>query len=251
MTNYMWDSAITYTEKTLDKTIEVIRDEWTRTIGDQPDCAWEFCLIHAGSFMMGDKGSQHKVTFTRDFYLGRHPVNQRQWETVTGNNPSHFKGEDRPVETVSWEDVQQYIQKLNELAGEARYRLPTEAEWEYACRAGSNGEYCFGDQEAILGKYAWYNNNSNQETHPVGLKRPNAWGLFDMHGNVWEWVQDWRGDYPSGSVTDPEGPSSGSVRVYRGGSWGINAWLCRSALRLFNAPDFRIDRLGFRLLRTR
>ncbi|MEI7673877.1 MAG: SUMF1/EgtB/PvdO family nonheme iron enzyme, partial [Deltaproteobacteria bacterium] len=129
-------------QNALNKTIEVIRDEWTPTIGGKPDCAWEFCLIPAGSFMMGEKGSQHKVTLTHDFYLGRHPVTQRQWEAVMGNNPSSFKGvqdADRPVENVSWEDVQRYTQKLNELAGESRYHLPTEAQWEYACRAGSNG----------------------------------------------------------------------------------------------------------------
>jgi formylglycine-generating enzyme required for sulfatase activity len=235
----------------LNKTIEVIRDEWVQPIGVQPGCAWDFCLLPAGSFARGDKGRQHQVTLTRDFYLGRHPVTQRQWEPVMGNNPSVFKGEDKPVERVSWEDVQQYIQKLNERAGEARYRLPTEAEWEYACRAGSSGKYCFGDHETMLGEYAWYEKNSDRQTHPVGLKKANDWGLYDMHGNVWEWVQDWYGDYPAASLTDPEGPSSGSARVYRGGSWFNPAKGCRSAARDLYDPGLRSGHLGFRLLRIR
>jgi formylglycine-generating enzyme required for sulfatase activity len=234
----------------LNKTIDVIRDEWVQTIDSQPDCAWEFCLLPAGRFMRGAKGRQHQVTLTRDFYFGRHPVTQRQWETLMGNNPSVFKGEDKPVERVSWEDVQQYIQKLNERAGESRYRLPTEAEWEYACRAGNSGKYCFGDHETMLGEYAWYEKNSDRQTHPVGLKKANAWGLYDMHGNVWEWVKDWYGDYPEASVTDPEGPASGSARVYRGGSWFNPAKGCRSATRDLYDPGLRSGHLGFRLLRT-
>jgi formylglycine-generating enzyme required for sulfatase activity len=258
--------------RTLNETIEVIRDEWTPTIGGQPSCIWDFCLIPAGSFMMGGNSysyRQYKVTLTSDFYLGRHPVTQWQWEMVMGSNPSRFKGADRPVDTVSWEDVQQYMQKLNELAGETRYRLPTEAEWEYACRAGSNGEYCFGDDASMLDEYAWYNNNSSNQTHPVCLKRPNSWGLYDMHGNVWEWVQDWYDDYPRGSVTDPQGPSSGKIliridpddparvssgprHVYRGGSWHQFAPCCRSSFRRYHLlPDERTIALGFRILRTR
>jgi len=237
-------------KQTVQKTIAVIRDEWVQTIGGQPDCAWEFCLIPAGSFTMGERGSKYRVTLTRDFYLGRHPITQRQWEWVMGENPSYFKGAERPVETVSREDVKDYIRKLNEIAGEVRYRLPTEAEWEYACRAGSKGKYCFGDEKSGLGEYAWYEKNSDRQTHPVSLKKSNAWGLYDVHGNVWEWVQDWFGDYPDGSFTDPEGPSTGVAGVYRGGSWCNPSKGCTSGARDFYAPGFRAGHLGFRLLRT-
>jgi len=240
-------------KKTANKTIEVICDEWTQTIGGQPSCTWEFCLIPSGSFMMGEKGRPHKVTLTRDFYLGRYPVTQRQWETVMKNNPSNYKNENGPVNHVSWEDVQQYIKKLNELDGGSRYRLPTEAEWEYACRAGSNGEYCFGDQETMLREYAWYgiSYSSSASPLPVGRKKANAWGLYDMHGNINEWVQDWYGDY-FGSVTDPAGPSSGWQRVYRGGYYFSHANDCKSAYRGKSVPDNRSsDKLGFRLFRTR
>ena len=241
---------LTIQEKTLNNPLAVIRDEWISAIDGQPECDWVFCFIPAGSFMMGDEGNQHEVTLTRDFYLSRHPVTQRQWEMVMGKNPSNFRGADKPVEQVSWKDVQQYIKKLNELVGESRYRLPTETQWEYACRAGNKGKYCFGDQETLLGEYAWYHGNSNNETHPVGLKKANAWGLYDMHGNVWEWVQDWRSDYPNGSVTDPQGTTSGSFRVNRGGSWYENAKHCRSTNRGSSGPGGRDFNLGFRLLRT-
>lgn len=130
------------------------------------------------------------------------------------------------------------------------YRLPTEAEWEYACRAGATTDYSFGNSDAELGDYGWYDENSGGKTHPVGKKKPNAWGLYDMHGNVWEWCQDWHGDYPSGSVTDPTGPVSGSRRVYRGGSWLNVAWFCRSADRDGDAPANRSHYLGFRVLRS-
>jgi formylglycine-generating enzyme required for sulfatase activity len=140
-----------------------------------------------------------------------------------------------------------FIQRLNAKEGHNRYRLPTEAEWEYAARAGTTGAYSFGDDADTLGRYAWYRDNSGGKTHPVGQKEPNAWGLYDMHGNVWEWVQDWYGRYSSSSVTDPVGPSSGSPRVYRGGGWGFVAEYCRSACRLYDAPDFSRNGLGFRL----
>jgi formylglycine-generating enzyme required for sulfatase activity len=180
-------------------------------------------------------------------------VTQEQWTAVMGkgNNPSKFKGLSNPVEMVSWNDVQAFIQWLNAKEGHNRYRLPTEAEWEYAARAGTTGAYSFGDDEDSLGRYAWYWDNSGEKTHPVGQKQPNAWGLYDMHGNVWEWVQDWYGDYSSSSVTDPKGPSSGSFygpsRVFRGGGWGSSARFCRAACRLNNSPKLRDDGLGFRL----
>ena len=203
-----------------------------------------FVLIPAGSFDMG-LSSRHTVTISQPFYLGVHTVTQVQWEAVMGDNPSSFKGEDRPVEKVSWADVQEFIRRLNaQEDGGDRYRLPTEAEWEYACRAGTTGDYA-GDLDAM----GWYSDNSGGETHPVGRKAPNAFGLYDMHGNVWEWVADWYGDYPSGAVMDPKGPESGSNRVVRGGSWYGTAGIARSAHRILSPPGRRDDGLGFRLVR--
>ena len=149
------------------------------------------------------------------------------------------------MEQVSWDDVQEFIRRLNATVGEERYRLPTEAEWEYAARAGTSGDR-YGNVDAI----AWCGDNSRWRTHPVGRKAPNAWGLYDMLGNVWEWTQDWYGDYPGGSVTDPRGPVSGSGRVCRGGSWYSNAGGCRASDRHYYSPGHRGSGLGFRLLRT-
>jgi len=167
------------------------------------------------------------------------------------DNPSEFKdvSDDCPVENVSWEECQGFIKRLNLMEGTGSYRLPTEAEWEYACRAGSTTCFCFGISESGLNAYAWYDKNSKGRTHPVGRKKPSAWGLYDMHGNVWEWCQDWYGDYPSGSVTNPIGPSSGSNRVVRGGSWLNPASGCRAANRAVNSPERGCNYIGFRLLR--
>ena len=222
----------------------------------------EFVLISAGEFQMGgdsglfdrvifgDSRPVHTVRISQPFYLGKYPVTQFQWEAVMGNNPSEFKGGGRPVETVSWETVQEFIWQLNEKEGVSSYRLPTEAEWEYAARAGSTTAYSFGDNKSQLGEYAWYDANSGRETHPVGQLKPNEWGLYDMHGNVWEWVQDWYVKYPTGPLTDPQGPSTGSNRVLRGGSWGNGAQDCRSANRGGDTPGYRAGILGIRLLRT-
>jgi len=208
-----------------------------------------FVVIPAGSFTMGgserDEQPRHKVNIS-SFRLGKTAVTQAQWQAVMGNNPSHFNGPDFPVERVSWDDCQKFISRLN-AKGEGTYRLPTEAEWEYACRAGSTGER-YGDLDAK----AWYQRNSGQKTHPVGQKQPNAWGLYDMNGNVWQWCQDWyeENSYGSSPSTDPEGPSSGSGRVSRGGGWNSTATDVRSAFRLRHAPVYRFYDLGFRLLRT-
>jgi formylglycine-generating enzyme required for sulfatase activity len=166
-----------------------------------------------------------------------------------GTNPSKFKGRNNPVETVSWKKVQTFIQRLNEHDSANKYRLPTEAEWEYAARAGTTSAYSFGDDASQLGQYAWYRDNSDSQTHPVGLKQPNPWGLYDMHGNVWEWVQDWYGDYPKNAVTSSTGPSGGERRVVRGGSWVSvsDAGFLRSALRCSSTPDFYNVNVGFRL----
>jgi formylglycine-generating enzyme required for sulfatase activity len=217
----------------------------------------EFVLIPAGSFIMGsfendenafgDEKPQHKVTISKPFYLGKYEVIQGQWEAVMGNNPSEFKGRCNPVEQVSWHDAQVFIRRLNQREGHNCYRLPTEAEWEYAARAGTTSAYSFGDDTGSLGCYAWYWDNSGKKTHPVGQKQPNAWGLYDMHGNVWEWVQDWAGAYSSDAATDYQGPSSGSGRVFRGGCWRISARYCRSAFRFDISPSGCGDFLGFRL----
>ena len=207
----------------------------------------DFCRIPAGTFLMGEQGKQQQVTLTKDFYMARYPVTQTLWQAIMGNNPSHFKGENYPVERVSWGDAQEFITKLNERIGENRYRLPTEAEWEYACRSGSSGTYCFGDDESLLGGYAWYRNNSDQKTHAVGEKKPNAWGLYDMHGNVWEWCQDWYEDSSQGSGIDPVGPSSGTFRVVRGGGWSLDAGCCQSANRNRRGPGYRYYFIGLRL----
>ena len=180
-----------------------------------------------------DEHPRHQVVISKDFQMLEFEVTQAQWEAVMGNNPSSFSGDNNPVESVSWHDCQSFISKLNELDSDYTYRLPTEAEWEYACRAGSDTTYSHGNDSGQLGEYAWYDDNSNSRTHPVGEKKPNAWDLYDMHGNVWEWCQDWYdGDYYDNSPgTDPQGPNSGSYRVIRGGGWRNDAGYCRSAFR--------------------
>ncbi len=213
-----------------------------------------FVRIPTGTFMMGspeyeDERSsdetQHRVTLTRPFEMMVTPVTQALWQAVMGNNPSHFKGPDLPVEEVSWEDVQDFIQKLNQMLGTDSLRLPTEAEWEYACRAGTTGAR-YGELDEV----AWYKYNSDGETHPVRQKAPNAWGLYDMLGNVYEWCQDWYGSYQMGAVTDPMGPSTGSRRVIRGGSWHSDTGFVRAALRDYRSPDARNVRVGIRLARS-
>ncbi|MDB4353536.1 formylglycine-generating enzyme family protein, partial [bacterium] len=207
-------------------------------------------LLPPGVFTMGYKRDEHEVKLTKSFMLGIHEVTQTQYERVMGKNPSKFKGANNPVEQVSWEDAVKFCQKLSALPAEKAagrvYRLPTEAEWEYACRAGTTTTYSFGDDDTELGDYAWFDGNSGKTSHPVGGKKPNAWGLYDMHGNVWEWCQDWHGDYPSGTVTDPTGAESGSHRVYRGGGWYDPAMECRSASRSGIRASLHLD-FGFRV----
>jgi formylglycine-generating enzyme required for sulfatase activity len=220
----------------------------------------QFVLIPAGEFMMGsndgdsDERPVHRVLLTKPFYLGKYEVTQGEWERVMGNNnPSQYKGDPRrPVESVSWDALQEFIKRINARESGARYRLPTEAEWEYAARAGSTTVHSFGNDAAQLGYYAWYGDNAGSSTHPVGQKLSNAWGLHDIHGNVWEWVQDWYSDkyYAQSPPENPPGPQPGSNRVARGGSWGAGAWGCRSADRNNDAPGSRGGDLGFRLLST-
>ena len=262
------------------------RTDWESPLG------MEFVWIPAGEFLMGSPSHeegrdsderQHEVRISQGFWMGKYEVTQGEWEAVMGGNPSDFEscGARCPVEQVSWPDVQGFIAKLNarESGKGNRYRLPTEAEWEYAARAGSAGATPEGELR-ILGKsnapeldgQAWYGGNSGVSyaggydcsgweerqyeaercgTHPVGMKRANAWGLHDMLGNVWEWTADWYGDYPSGMVEDPRGPSTGSYRVDRGGGWSSYARRVRSAARSYYSPGCRGGSIGFRLVRTK
>ena len=174
-------------------------------------------------------------------------MTQELWQAVMGKNPSNFKGDlQRPVEEVSWKDCQEFIEKLNRMTGQ-QFRLPTEAQWEYAARGGSKSRGYKYSGSNDLGSVAWYTDNSGKDTHPVKTKLPNELGIYDMSGNVWEWCQDWYGSYSSGSQTNPTGPSSGSCRVCRGGSWFNGARLCRSSRRGYDTPSGRDVNLGLRL----
>ncbi len=224
----------------------------------------KFVWIRPGTFLMGspkdeadrdDDEVQHKVRLTRGFYMGIHLVTQEQWQAVTGNNPSRFKGEKNlPVDSVSWDDCQEFIRKLR-AKDRKPYRLPSEAEWEFACRAGTTTPFHFG--KTISTDQANYNGNCTygsgkkgvyrEKTTPVGSFPANAWGLHDMHGNLFEWCQDWYGDYSQKDVVDPQGPEKGEVRVLRGGSWHRNPLYCRSAYRIGNEPGYRIGICGCRL----
>lgn len=223
--------------------------------------------IVPGTFTMGspstetDRGStsegpQTQVTISKGFWMSKYETTQGEYQSVMGVNPSYFKGDNNlPVEQVSWDDANNYCANLTSreraagrLPAEYAYRLPTEAEWEYACRAGTTTRFSYGDDldYTQLGKYAWWFDNSASKTHTVGGKQPNAWGLYDMHGNVCEWCLDWYGIYPSGSVTDPKGSNSGSYRMIRGGGWAYIGGGCRSAFRIFDQPGNGSNRLGFR-----
>jgi len=228
----------------------------------------KFKLIPAGSFLMGSPANEkgrnsdegvHLVEIENPFYLGIYEVTQAQWRAVRENNPSCFRGDDRPVEQVSWTEVNIFIRKLNAREVTDKYRLPTEAEWEYACRSGTEGPFSFGnclstDQANYNGNYPYPGCLKGvywRKTLPVGSLRANAWGLYDMHGNVGEWCQDWHGKYYYfyGPSHDPHGPTIGLHRVNRGGGWYFNAYLCRSANRDVYSPDYGCDAIGFRLLR--
>lgn len=234
-----------------------------RTVSVADGVELRFVRIAPGTFVRGspptepgrdrDEGPAHAVTITRAFHLGVHEVTQAQWTAVMGSNPAVFRrGPDsprRPVESVSWEDCQRFIARLN-ARGVGRFRLPTEAEWEYAARAGSTTRFPWGDdpKEYITHAHAWANSRSYAITHPVGEKPPNAWGLHDLHGNVWEWCSDWYGPYAEGPQRDPTGPAAGRERVFRGGSWYDFPVSLRSANRHRHGPDGRYTAVGLRLV---
>ena len=221
----------------------------------------ELVNIPSGTFMMGspeteqdresDEGPVHQVTLSQPLYMGVYEVTQRQYQAVMGTNPSYYKssGLDAPVESVSWNNAVAFCNALSQRTGRT-VTLPTEAQWEYACRAGSTTRFYYGDDPGytLLHNYAWYWDNSSLRTHPVGEKTPNAWGLYDMHGNVWDWCKDWYGSYASANVVDPQGPASGSSRVLRGGCWGNYARDCRSAYRTHYYPGSTGDFSGFRVV---
>ncbi|MBQ4328132.1 MAG: SUMF1/EgtB/PvdO family nonheme iron enzyme [Lentisphaeria bacterium] len=247
-------------------TVALKKQEFTKI--DCNGVTLEMVKIKAGTFTMGSPAGelgrsndeqQHQVTLTQDYWLGKFEVTQTQWQALMGNNPSNYKGDDRPVEQVSWNDAKEFCNKLNTIyAGKLpagyKFDLPTEAQWEYACRAGTttalnNGKNLTDEKYNCenLAEVAWYDyQNKENQTHPIGQKRPNNWGLYDMHGNVWEWCRDWYGSY-NGDAVDPVGPSSGSFRVIRGGSWNYFARNCRSADRSYDSPGNRNNDLGFRL----
>ena len=225
----------------------------------EPLPGMEFVLIPGGSFMMGspsyekgrnkNEGPQHRVNI-KPFYLQTTEVTQAQWKAVMEDNPSYFKGDNLPLETVSWNDCQEFIRKLNQRDPGKGYRLPSEAEWEYACRAGTTTKYYSGNNESDLERVGWYSGNSGNKTHSVGHKQSNNWGLYDMHGNVWEWCEDWYHDSYNGAPTNGSAwnSPSGQYRVWRGGSWGSYPFDCRSADRFRYYPDDRsIYFAGFRL----
>jgi formylglycine-generating enzyme required for sulfatase activity len=217
----------------------------------------EFILLPPGTFQMGQDSVAtpvHEVTLTQGFWMSKYEVTQAQWQAVMESNPSHFTGDtNRPVENVSWNMTAGsggFIETLNAANPGMDFRLPTEAEWEYACRAGSTTAYYFGNDSGLLGDYAWYDDNAVSTTHPVGGKLPNAFGLYDMSGNVWEWCQDWIGAYTAAAVTDPTGPTTGTQRVLRGGCRGHSDRYCRSAGRGANDPADASIGFGVRLVRT-
>jgi len=218
----------------------------------------EMVFIPAGEFPMGspptekgrdaDEGPLHPVRITKPFYLGKYEVTQGQWNALMESNPSLFGGSERlPVEALLWDECQAFLKKAG-----GGLRLPTEAEWEYACRAGSTARFCFGDDEAELADYAWYEANSRGRTHEVGRRKPNAWGLYDMHGNVWEWCKDWYDAryYAKAPSDDPPGPSWGTHHILRGGGWFDPARFCRSANRNITDPTDVWTSSGFRVARS-
>ena len=244
--------------------------DYTIPLADGVDL--DMIWIKPGTFIMGspedEQGrgydeTQHEVTLSGGYWLGKYMVTQAQYEAVMGSNPSFNQGADLPVEMVSWDDAKAFCKKLTDQERAAgrlpegyEYNLPTEAQWEYACRAGTRSALNSGsnltnkEECPEMDEVGWYGGNSDWQTHPVGQKLPNAWGFYDMHGNVYEWCLDWYDDYPADAVTDPTGPDAGNYRVLRGGSNGDDAQDCRSAARSHTSPDSSFDFCGFRVVLT-
>jgi formylglycine-generating enzyme required for sulfatase activity len=221
----------------------------------------KFCWCPSGTFLMGSPADapgserneqQFEVTLSKGFWIQQTELTQAQYEALMGVNPSHFRGDSRPVESINLPDAHEYCRRLSELPPEKksgnRFRLPTEAEWEYACRAGSLSSFCFGDDEAMLEEYGWFNKNAGRATHPVATRKPSAWGLYDMHGNVAEWCSDRYAEYPSGPQTDPKGAAAGDQIVVRGGGWFFVPQNARSAHRDAYPEGARYAGLGLRLI---
>ena len=212
-----------------------------------------FLMVPSGKFQMGSTGGDarempvHEVTISKDYGLGTMEVTEQQYETVMGKTPNLSKP-DNAINSLSWSQAHEFCQRLSELPEEKaagrKYRLPTEAEWEYACRAGTTSAYSFGDDPTLVGQHAWYARNSRQASQPPGKKIPNPWGFYDMHGNAWEWCQNWRYDYQNAPVTDPSGPATGKTRVLRGGGWFHREPNCRSSARFSEDPNSRTKYTG-------
>jgi formylglycine-generating enzyme required for sulfatase activity len=260
----IWDAARDRAEVYWPQTrakITATESGQTTTIMLPGECPLELVLVPGGSFVMGssndppwsqtNEAPPHSVTVNYNFHIGKFEVTQAQWWAVMGTDPSYFKGPNRPVEYVSWTDCQAFIAQLNTL-GRGTFRLPSEAEWEYACRGGSTTRWYFGNTEAQLVDYAWYSANAGSVTHNVGLKLPNAFGLYDMSGNVYEWCQDWYHSTYAGAPTDGSAweVPVGTYRVLRGGNWYNASTACRSAYRYSNTPDSRNSSYGLRLVWT-
>ena len=232
---------------------EKVNQNLTVRVGD---VSFVMVKVSGGTFTMGatsemenpytDEKPTHQVTLS-SYYIGETEVTQALWKAVMGSNPSHFKGDNLPVEEVSWNDCQTFISKLNSLTGK-RFRLPTEAEWEFAARGGNQSRHTQYSGSSRIDDVAWYDGNSGYNTHPVKTKQPNELGIYDMTGNVWEWCQDWKGSYSSYAQTNPTGASSGSYRVFRGGSYFESPRICRSSDRRSTAPHITYDSLGLRLV---
>ena len=216
----------------------------------------EMVLINEGTFTMGsdydmgeeDESPLRNITITKPFYIGKYEVTQEQWKQIMGTNPSQYKGPKNPVDTVSWNDCRIFLEKLSTKTGR-QFGLPTEAQWEYSCRAGTTTKWSFGKTDDKAGEYAWFRDNSQNKTHPAGGKKPNMWGLYDMHGNLGEWCSDFYiNPYSHKDLIDPKGPETGDSRVIRGGAWGDSPDNIRSAYRNCNGPDGANDGIGFRCI---
>ena len=251
------ETEIAKVEKECEARGKALKKQWKKEENLGKGVNIEMVLIPAGKFMMGSPENekfrylnepQHQVTLTKSYYMGKYAVTQEQWEQVMGNNPSSYKGAKLPVNKINWKDCQAFIQKLNAKTN-GDYRLPTEAEWEYACKAGTTTAYSFGDR--ITPKDANYKGSKIRKPIAVGSYKPNGFGLYDMHGNVWEWCENWKSDYPREPITDPKGPADGKIHLFRGGAFDFVASLNRSAVRSYYVSLDHTNSYGFRLVRTK